>query len=337
MIVEKEKHKGVTFGFYAPRGYFGSEEARQQVDNMVELNVSSVAVTPTVFQDTYCSTRQYIDFVQTPGDDEVASIVDYIHSKGMKVLLRPMLETQDGHGRNTIWFPKDRPRIPERQSTYRADWFRGMEERTLHYAKMAQALGCEYYELDSELDRMIDANEHWLSVLAAARSVYSGPIGSCHTLPHTNYLEALEKDYCWWHQLDMLSCSGYLNAAKRPAATVEEIIEGLQPFKEKIQTAAERFGKTFFFGECGSTACTGAAMRPASWSGGERYAPQEQANYLEAIFQTFWNEDWCQGLYWWKWDEHNDRPHFKDDPAGDKGFELYGKPAANVMKEWFSQ
>jgi hypothetical protein len=34
-------HRGVTFGFYARNGYYGSAEARQQVDRMKELNYES--------------------------------------------------------------------------------------------------------------------------------------------------------------------------------------------------------------------------------------------------------------------------------------------------------
>ena len=35
-----------------------------------------------------------------------------------------------------------------------------------------------------------------------------------------------------------------------------------------------------------------------------------------------------------KWDEQNHRPQFKDDPAGDKGFTIHGKPAADVFRRW---
>jgi hypothetical protein len=63
----------------------------------------------------------------------------------------------------------------------------------------------------------------------------------------------------------------------------------------------------------------------------------EQANYLEAVLQTFWPEPWWMGLYWWKWDENINRPEWKTDPAGDKGFTVHGKPAADVMKNWFAR
>jgi len=58
---------------------------------------------------------------------------------------------------------------------------------------------------------------------------------------------------------------------------------------------------------------------------------------LDAVCSTFWNEPWWMGLYWWKWDEQNHRPQFHDDPRGDKGFTLWGKPAADTMKRWYGR
>lgn len=49
----------------------------------------------------------------------------------------------------------------------------------------------------------------------------------------------------------------------------------------------------------------------------------------------FHAEEYFRGLYWWKWDEQNPRTQFCDAPAGDKGFILDGKPAAEVLKQCF--
>jgi hypothetical protein len=55
---------------------------------------------------------------------------------------------------------------------------------------------------------------------------------------------------------------------------------------------------------------------------------------MEATSKAFGAEPWWRGLFWWKWDEQNERPQFHDDPAGDKGFTIDGKPAAKVMENW---
>ncbi len=92
-----------------------------------------------------------------------------------------------------------------------------------------------------------------------------------------------------------------------------------------------------YLGEIGCTSSTGGATSPSGWRGNGRYAPLEQANFLDAALRVLWDEPWWHGLYWWKWDEQNDRPQFRDDPAGNKGFTVDGKPAAEVMRRWFSR
>ena len=57
---------------------------------------------------------------------------------------------------------------------------------------------------------------------------------------------------------------------------------------------------------------------------------------MEAIFRTFTELDGWMGLLWWKWDETQDRPHYRD-PHGDRGFTIQGKPAEKVMRRWFTK
>lgn len=329
-------HRGMTFGFYARNGVFASGWAREQVDRMAELGIQWICVVATVFQETATSTLQYRDFEETPDDGEVRRIIDYIHEKGMNVLLRPMLECQDGHGRTQVWFPGDGSRIPNKSSNAWERWFRSMRARTRHYARIAQETECEMYCLDSELDRTVSQNKHWLDVLETARSNYDGAISSCHT-HMVNFERELEREDHWFYKLDVLQTSFYRRSTDKPGATVDEMVEFLKSDLELYRRIAKKFGKPVAFGECGCTSCTGAAMRPSSWSGGDKYAPEEQANHLEAVMRTFWKEPWWGGLYWWKWDEQNDRPQFKDDPAGDKGFVIDGKPAADVMQRWYAK
>jgi hypothetical protein len=334
-----EKMGGVTFGFYARNGVLGSDWAKDQVDKMVETGVTWVVLCPTVMQETAHTTRQYRDFEVTPNDHELYVIIDYMHSKGIKVQLRPMLETQDGNGRLQVWFQPDRERIPGRVSDHWKRWFESMTLRSIHYAKIAQDTKCEMYGLDSELDRTIDQSDHWKNVVKAVREVYTGPVTSCHTT-HCgliDYDKVLSDKSHWWYDLDLLSLSCYEKGADKPGASVEEVVASLTPKREDFRRWARMYGKPICFGECGCTSSYGGAMSPSGWSGAGGYSPMEQANYLEAMLKLFWDEPWWCGLFWWKWDEQNVRAAFKDDPAGDKGFTVYGKPAADIMTKYFAK
>ncbi len=330
--------RGVNFGFYARNGYYSTEKARIEVDRMRECNVSHVCVISTVLAETFCSPRQYRDFKMTPADDELREIIDYIHEKGMAVQLRPMLECWDGTQRCHINFPgRDHEIMPGKPITYASRWFEGMIDRTLHYARLARRGGCEIFGIDSEIDHIVSYNDEWKRVVAAARSEYKGHVTSCHTHA-VNFIKELERKDHWFYDLDSL-CSSFYHAASdgTPGTTKAQMMQKLEPVREMYRTIASMYGKPFYFGEIGCCAVAGATKLPYFWSNGGGYDGHEQARYLDVACEMFWNEPWWSGLYWWKWDEQNHRPQFHDDPAGDKGFTVWAKPAAKTMADWFGR
>lgn len=334
MKMEVPFQRGVTFGFYARRGVYSSPWAKEQIRKMKQLNVEYVALIATVFREACGSTREFLDLAESPGELELARMIDFIHAEGLKVMLRPMLETHDGNGRLQVWFPDDRERIPGKISDSWKRWFASFRARTRLFATLARETGCELYGLDSELDRTVGQNSQWKEVIAVARECFPGPITSCHT--HLlNFEQEFSRPDHWFYDLDFLQTSFYHRAADAPGSSVEEMETQLLPVRDLYRRMAKLYGKPIMFGECGCTSSTGGATAPSGWSGDGRYSPMEQANYLQAVWNLFHAEEYFRGLYWWKWDEQNPRTQFCDDPAGDKGFILDGKPAAEVMKQCF--
>lgn len=139
---------GATLGFYAPRGYYASPEARAQIDALAATGANWVVVVATVWQNSATSVSQYRDSALTPDDLELAEIVAYARSKGLKVQLRPMLECKDGFGRLDVRLPRDAERMAGRRSTARRDRFASMAERTACYASLARRMGCDAFCID---------------------------------------------------------------------------------------------------------------------------------------------------------------------------------------------
>ncbi|WP_334319065.1 hypothetical protein OH491_22280 [Termitidicoccus mucosus] len=330
-------HRGMTYGYYARNGYYGSAAAKTDVDRMATLNIDWVCLVVTVMQDTFASTRMYRDFAQTPGEDEIMGIVDYIHSKGMKVQLRPMLECWDGTQRVHIRFPAENLIIPGRPINHWTRWFDSLAERTLHYGRLAQKTGCEAFGLDSELDHTVGQQEHWLRVISAARSVYKGHLTTGHTRQVDFRAELRTREDHWFKQLDSLGSSFYTPLADAPNATDGQMRAKILPDVEYYREVAALLGKPFYFAEAGCCATAGALMKPWGWDNNGGYNGAEQARFLEILLGAFWQEPWWMGLYWWKWDEQNDRPWLRDDPRGDKGFTVWNKPAAEVMRRWYGR
>jgi len=331
-----DKQIGVTLGFYARNGEFFSDKAKAEADEIAKTGIKWVVLVPTVAQKTYSSTTQFRDFELTPSDLEVYDMINYLHSLGISVMLRPMLETLDGLGRLQIWFPNDTERIPGRVSDRWKRWFESMRLRSVHYARIAERTGCEVYCLDSELDRTVEHSAQWKSVIDAVREVYSGKVTSCHT-SHAGIVDfdkALSDKDHWFYSLDFLSISCYHKCVTKPGASVEEMKEGFIIERDRFRRYAKMYQKPILFGETGCTSSFGGAMSPSGWSPKSHYDGAEQANYLSAVFETCRDEPWWGGLYWWKWDEKNVRQGFLGDPNGDKGFIIKGKPAQEVMRKW---
>lgn len=308
-------HLGVTFGFRAKNGWYSTEEARSEARAIAQSGADWVVLVATVFQEHTYSTKQFRDFVLTPGDDEIIEMVGYLHSLGLKVQLRPMLETLDGAGRLQIWFPEDDingARIPGTRRSELSDWFSSMTERAVHYAKLAEKAGCEIYCLDSELDRLVAYNDRWKKVIEEVRKVYSGCLTSCHTT-HLNlidYEKVLSKKNHWFYDLDFLSLSCYHMAANYEM-TKEEMVKGFIPQVERFRGYAKSYGKPILFGEFGCN-----------------FDSERQADYMSTVLELFSKEDWWYGFYWWKWDEQVPRP------KGERWYPVKGRAGEKVLNEW---
>lgn len=336
-----ERQIGVTFGFRAKAGYYESEMAKTEANAIAASGIKWVTLVATVFQENYAASFQFMDFELTPTDLELVDMINYLHSLGIKVQLRPMLEGLDGSDRIDTWFPYDcSTRIPGCATDHCAKWFKSMKARTVHYAKIAERTGCELFCLDSELDRIVHFSGEWKEIIKAAREVYSGPITSCHTcyLGHIDFEAVVKNKNHWFYDLDMLSLSCYYKAADKPGTTLAEMKAAFVPLRDKLRKVANEYGKPILFGEVGCTSCEGGAMSPNGWRGTTpKYDGAEQANYLEAFVETFKNEPWWRGICWWKWDEQLERPFLDSDPAGNCGFTPKGKPAIELFRKYNSE
>jgi len=328
-------YKGVTIGYYAKNGYFSSKAARTEIDRIAEAGIPWICLVSTIMQEQFCSTRMFRDPVQTPGDDELLDIMAYAHKKGLQILFRPMIECWDGTQRHHIFFPCDGCIQEGRPFTYWAQWFANYTAMTLHYLRIAERGGCEMYSFDSELNMTVCRNEQWLKLIDTARKHWKRPLTTCMIRPESEFFDEVKSrpDH-WFRALDCLGTSAYPPAADKPGATVKEMVEYLQPMVKRCRKFAKIYGRDFYFGEFGCCAVHGAAMKPYYWKNGGGYDGKEQARYLEAVLKAFSAESWWKGLFWWKWDNQNDRPSFHDDPAGNKDFSIYGKPALKVMSKW---
>ena len=324
--------KGVTVGYYAGNGYFSTPRAKEDVDHIAELGIPWVCLVTTIMQDAYYSTRMYRDFLNTPGDDELIEIIRYMHQKGLKVMLRPMIECWDGTQRSHLRLYQGE--IQEGLAFhYRDDWFANYAGTTSHYLRIANKTGCEAYGLDSELNGLVGFSENWMKIIELTRKLYKGHL-TTNMINTEQFIKQLDDRNFWFYALDSVGTSFYHPATKAGTGTVESMVEYLRPHGEELKKFAEKLGTCFYLGECGCCSVENATKLPYYWKNGGHYDGGQQADYLSAVLRLFEEHPWFGGLFWWKWDQVKVRKSFLDDPAGDKGFTIWGKPAAEVMRKW---
>jgi hypothetical protein len=60
----------------------------------------------------------------------------------------------------------------------------------------------------------------------------------------------------------------------------------------------------------------------------------EQANFYNSCLRTFFDEPWFAGFFWWEW---TTKVYDIDKSSSDESFNVYGKKAEKVLKEWYSK
>jgi len=346
--------RGMNFGFAAPRGWYGSDEALAQIPKMKALNIDWVAAHVTYVMETYSSTRVYLDPVFTPGDAEVIRWVRAAREAGLKVMLKPILEPLDGIWRGLVSPPGDGvSTFAKHHASFDnySRWKKSFKAVLANYADLAQeasvdclCLGAEYMEMEKP-----GFTAMWEEIIADTRKRYHGLLTYEFTprwLPMRRYeftpdgpVKASKPALgSWWSKLDFLGFSCYGDStAENP--TVEEFAKGFESRKKEAAELAAEFGLPLALLETGRRSTRGLKGNAFDFTHPGVYDAEIQSRYMEGVHLAFQGEPWYRGSFWWKWDEHQveQRAHYYTDPAGDQGFTIDGKPALETLKRIYSK
>lgn len=342
---------GTNFGFMSRYGYYFTDFAKKQPDAMKEMGVNWTTLNLNICQEKVFSRKLFLDFEFSSSEAEIAETTKKLHENGIRVILKPCLTCLDGGAMGAVNFP-DRGGLSQIQGVetdYWGEWFDSYTKCLIYCADMAERYNIESLMIGAELYYTIPHGKHWRNVIKAVREHYSGPI-SYEFTPSTSVNEIPD----WFKELDYLSYSYYPAAAPRnegyvdattnigikdlPDVTVEEMIEYLKPCNEGLTKICEKCDNMpIAFTEIGVRSSHGGIILPWEFLWDSYYDGEMQANYMEAVFTTFFDNPYWMGLFWWKWDETQNRPHYHTDPNGDMGFTIQGKPAEAVMRRWFAK
>lgn len=302
--------KGITFAPFCPKGSFLTKEAFESFDHLAEgTGANFITLVPNALQETPQS--EEIDFTSdaTISDEELISMIDYIHKKGLLVALKPTVNCKNGTWRAHInFFDKDVPCEPKW-----GNWFRSYTEFQLHFAKLAKETGCEMFIAGCEMVQTDRRSEEWRELIAQIRTVYDGPV----TYNADKYQE---DNVTWWDCVDYICSSGYYP------------IDDWDRQLDRIEAVVEKFKKPFFFAECGCMSTHGAGKVPNDWTVRGEIDLQEQADWYKTMFEACRKRSFVQGFCLWDW-AWKQYPLCKAD--ANWGYDIYGKPAQQIVKKYY--
>jgi hypothetical protein len=304
----------VNFAPFPRRGVLGSDEAKRSLDALVSrTGASHIILTPSGIQETAHSQAINFSSDRTPSDEELSALIGYAQSIGLRVILKPTVNCKDGTWRAFInFFDKDVPCEPK----WRV-WFAAHERFQIHYAVLAEQTGCVMFILGCEMVMAERREAEWRDLVEKVKLVFKGPVSY-------NTDKYQEDTVRWWDCVDVISSSGYY-----PSGSWEAELD-------RIEAVVRAYGKPFFFAETGCMSASGSSRVPNDWTMTDGAANvAEQAAWYREMFTHTKRRPWVGGYGFWSWS--GALPYAEANADGNKGYELYAKPAEKVVREYFRE
>jgi hypothetical protein len=119
--------------------------------------------------------------------------------------------------------------------------------------------------------------------------------------------------------------------------TLTDLVAWYSGYRDVFRQVVTRFNKPFLITEVAAYSLDGCTK----WASEVNMHTttqdlQEQADYFEAVFETFVNESWVVGLWVEDWVPTQER-WYMNDPQWPTSTAFLNKPAERVIRSWFKQ
>jgi hypothetical protein len=309
------KQKGMSFAAWWP-GLYSSPDADQALSELREDGADWLSLIVTRYQDTITSTTIHAS-PGTPTDDDLVHVINQAHSLGMKVMLKPHLDLANdpSHWRGDIG-------VGFSEADWAA-WFASYKNFIDHYAQLAQTYGADQFCIGTELVSTEFRATNWRSVITGVRGFFSGPITYAAN-------QGSEPSLSWWDAVDFIGVDAYYPLTDKNDPTRDELKAAWVPHVTSLKTLSENWGKPILFTEIGYPSLDGANREPWNGQVSNVIDLQEQADLYQALLESFFNQTWFAGVFWFTWETDP----FQGGPC-DMRATPHDKPAEAVLRAWY--
>ncbi|GAA3616954.1 glycoside hydrolase [Flavivirga amylovorans] len=243
--------------------------------------------------------------------------IEALYKSNIKVMLKPQIWVWQGEFTGFIEMKNE------------TDW--GVLERSyskfiLEYAQLAQDMKVDIFCIGTELEKFIDNRpRYWKSLIVEVKKLYKGKLTYA-----ANWDEFKRTPF--WNDLDYIGVDAYFPVSSSKTPTLNECLEGWKKHTQTISEISSKNNKPILFTEFG--------YRSVDYSGKEPWKSdrsmnqvnlEAQINTTQALFETFWKEDWFSGGFVWKW-FHN---HSKSGGENNSQFTPQNKPVEDLIRRQY--
>jgi hypothetical protein len=291
--------KGMNYMSFDGANTLDSTASQNSLIQLQQLDVNTVALNVWDFTPSLTSTTIQPDFSRYSSTmTEVQSAINYIHSLGMNVELRPNLDVETNAFRGNI-------NPPARAVN---TWFANYQSYIDSWATLAQQNvnnGVTMFSVGAELSEMEQYSSNWTTLISSVRGIYSGKLTYAANWAGNSDGNGGYTGVSWWNQLDYIGIDAYFpltNIADPTEAQLQTAWQGIANNLSSWQTSAGLTNEKILFTEAGYTAQPGSNEAPYAYDSSDTTQDiAEQANSYQALLSVMSPKPWWGGVFWWNW------------------------------------
>ncbi|MBN4070047.1 glycoside hydrolase [Olleya sp. AH-315-F22] len=244
--------------------------------------------------------------------------IEELRKKHIKIMVKPQIWVWRGEYTGFIEMADEK------------DWLvleESYSKFILLYAKLADEINAELFCIGTELEKFVEKRpQYWSNLIKEIKKVYKGKLTYA-----ANWDEFKRTPF--WSDLNYIGVDAYFPVSQEKTPTVAQSLEGWKPHKKVIKELSEHYNKPILFTEFGYRSVDFTGKEP--WKSDRSMTSinlEAQTNATQALFETFWEEDWFAGGFIWKWF------HKHEHVGGENNnqFTPQNKPVEAVIKSQFA-
>jgi hypothetical protein len=309
--------------------YCGASMQLHDVDNLIgyekacdeiaSVGGDTVMFVPSASMENASSNSIYIDMRHTLSAANLRKLIEHARSDRLRVVLMPIV-LLDKPKSDTDWRGTIHPDDWD-------EWFASYEDMELFYAQLAQETGVNLLVVGSELVSAEPFVDQWHSIIRKIRGIFHGHLTYSSNWDHYAMVQ-------FWNDLDMVGMNSYwkLGPDDAPGVSVEEIEQRWMRIQKDLFAWQKTVHKPILLLEAGWCSLANASYEPWDYTRVDLALDLDlQKRLYEGFFESWWDKPQFAGFMLWEWTPES--------PGGpdDKGYTPRGKPAAQVMREWFAK